>query len=35
MFEVPSLSSSPNHNDNLKYFIDQANERIAKASQGS
>ena len=31
---IPSMNTStPNHTDNFKYLIDQANERIAKASR--
>ena len=38
VFHVPSLgthyaSGTPNHNDNLKYFVTQINEHITKASR--
>lgn len=38
VFDVPSLgthyaSGTPNHNDNLKYFVDQINEHVTKASR--
>jgi len=32
VFDVPSLET-PNHNDNLKYFVDQINEHVTKASR--